>query len=84
MNSAEALDVVGFNLKGSALTTYNHFGRDKGKTGTFFSFIILLHDFLLPSTSKDLLGKRSVTANPYNEGQHIGIKKFSNWSTEIP
>ena len=28
LDSAEALEVVGFKLKGSALTTYNHFRRD--------------------------------------------------------
>jgi hypothetical protein len=83
LDSAEALEVVGFKLKGSALTTYNHFRREKGKDATFFSFMLVLRDFLIPSTSKDLLWKRWETANPYNEGRHMGIKKFSNWLTEM-
>ena len=83
LNSAEALEVIGYKLKGSALTTYNHFRRDKGKTATFFSFMLVLRDFLISSTSKDLLRKKWETANPYNEGRHVGIKKFSNWLTEM-
>ena len=38
---------------------------------------------LIPSTSKDLLWKRWEKANSYNEGRHMGIKKFSNWLTEM-
>ena len=83
LNSAEALEVVVFKLKGGSLTTYNDFRRDKGKTATYFSFMLVLHDFLIPSTSKDLPWKRWETANPYNEGRYIRIKKFSNWLTEI-
>ena len=83
LDSTEALEVVGFKLKGSTLTTYNHFRRDKGKTATFFCFMLALRDFLIPSTSKDLLWKRWETANPYNAGRHIRIKKFSNWLTEM-
>ena len=55
LDSAEALEVVGFKLKERALTTYNQFRRDKGKNATFFSFILVLRDFLIPTTSKDLL-----------------------------
>ena len=83
LDSVEALEVIGFKLKESAVTTYNHFRRDKGKTATFFRFMLVLRDFLIPSTSKDLLWKRRETANPYNKGRHMGIKKFSNWLTEI-
>ena len=54
-DSAEAVEVVGFKLKGRALTTNNHFRRDKGKTAIFFSLMLVLHDFLIPSTSKDRL-----------------------------
>ena len=83
LDSAEALEVVGFKFKGRTLTTYNHFRRDKGKNATFFSFMLVLRDFLISSTSKDLLWKRWETANPYNEGRHMVIKMFSNWLTEI-
>ena len=54
LDGAEALEVIGFKLKGSSLTTYNHFRRDKGKTATFFSFVQDLSNFLIPSISKDL------------------------------
>ena len=42
---AEALEVVRFKLKGSTLTTCNYFRRDKGKTTTFYGFILVLRDF---------------------------------------
>ena len=35
LDSAQGLKVVGFKRKGSDLTTYNYFTRDKGKTATF-------------------------------------------------
>ena len=44
LHSAEAFEFVVFQLKGSALTTYNHFRRDKGKTATFLTFILVLRD----------------------------------------
>ena len=83
MYSIEALEVIGFKLKGCALSTYNHFTKDKGKTATFFSFMLVLRDFVILSISKDLLWKRWETANPNNKERHMGIKKFSNWLTEI-
>jgi len=55
LESKEALEYIGFKLQGSALTTYNHhLIKDKGKS-SFFSFMIELQEFLIPSTSKDLL-----------------------------
>ena len=83
MDSAEALEVVGFQPKGSALTTYNNFRRDKDKDATFFSTIPVLCHFLIPSSNKDLLWKRWKTANPYNQGRHMGMKKLSNWLTKM-
>ena len=83
LDSAEALEVVGFKLTGSALTTYNYFRRDKGKTATFFNFILLLHNFLISYSSKDLLRNRWETANPYNKARNIGINKFSNWLSKM-
>ena len=81
LDSLEALEVVGFKLKGSDLTTYNHSTIVKDKTATSLIRMLVLHDFLIPSTSEDVLWKRLETANPYNEGKDIGIKKFSNWLT---
>ena len=66
------------------MTTYNHFRRYKHKTAIFLTFMLVLHEFLIPSTSKNLLWKRRDTTNPYNEGKHMQIKKFSNWLTEMP
>ena len=55
LDSGEDLEVIGFKVKGSALTMYNHFRRDKGKTATFFTFILVLQDILIELTTKDLL-----------------------------
>ena len=55
LDSAEALEVVGLKLKGSAITTCNHFSRDKGKVATCLSYMLLLSYLIIPSTSKDLL-----------------------------
>ena len=81
--SAEALEVVGLKLKVRALTTFNNCRRDKGKTATFFSFMLVLRDFLIPSTSKYLLWNQWETSNHYKEGRHRGIKKFSDWLPEM-
>ena len=72
-----------FKCKWCALTTCNHFKSDKGKTPTSFIFLVVLCNFLIPSTIKDLLWNRWETANLYKEGRHIGINKFSNWLTEM-
>ena len=82
-DSAKALEIVGFKLKGRALTTYNHFRRNKAMTATFFSLMLVLRNFLIPSTSNDLPQKRWEAANPYNEERHMRIKKFSNWLTKM-
>ena len=82
-DSAEALEVVGFKLKRSTLTPDNYVGRDKGNTATSFTFMLVLHNRFILFTRKDLLWKRWKTADPYNKGTHIGIKKFSNWLTEM-
>ena len=51
----KALELIGFKHKWSALTTYNHFSRDKGKSATFFSIMLVQCAFLIPATSEDLL-----------------------------
>lgn len=56
--SAETLAVVRFKHKGSALTTYNNFKRDKVKTAILFNFMLVLLDVVIPSSSKDLLWKK--------------------------
>ena len=52
-NILETVEVVGFKLTGSALTTYNDFRSSKGKIATLVKFMIGLHDFLIASTRKD-------------------------------
>jgi len=46
LESKEALDFIGFKLQGSALTTYNlHLIKGKDKA-SFFSFMLVLREFL--------------------------------------
>ena len=74
----EALDFIGFKLQGSTLTTYNqHLIKSKDKT-FFFSFMLVLQEFLIPYTSKDLPWKEWEAASPYKDGRHMGIKTFAN------
>ena len=83
LESKEALDFIGFKLQGSALTTYNyHLIKEKDKA-SFFSFTLLLREFLIPSTSKDVLWKEWEAATPHKDGQHMGIKTFANWLEEL-
>jgi len=68
LESKEALDCIGFKLQGSALTTYNHhLIKEKDKV-SFFSFILVLQEFLIPSTSKDLLWKEWKAASHNKDG----------------
>ena len=83
LDPVEALEDIAFKLIGSPLTTYNQLSRDKGKTSTFFSFMRVMRNFLIAYTTKDLLWNCWKTANPHQEGIHIGIKTFSSWSTEM-
>jgi len=72
------LDFIGFKLDGSTLTTYNHHlikGKDKVY---FFSFMLVLWEFLIPATSKDLLQKEWEVASPHKDRRHMGIKTFAN------
>jgi len=83
LESKEALDFIGFKLQGSALTTYNHhLIKEKDKV-SFFSFMLVLREFLIPSTSKDILWKEWEAALPNKDGRHIGIKSFANWLEEL-
>jgi len=43
----------------------------------------VLREFLIPSTSKDLLWKEWEAASPHKEGQHMVIKTFPNWLEEL-
>jgi len=53
--SKEVWEFSRFKLKGLALTTYsNGLIKEKDKA-SFFSFMLVLWEFLIPSTSKDLL-----------------------------
>jgi len=78
LNSKEALDFIGFKLHGSTLTTYiDHLIKEKDKA-SFFSFMRVLREFLIPSTSKDLLCKEWEGASPHKDGRYMGIKTFAN------
>jgi len=83
LESKEALDFIGFKLQGSALTTYNHHLIKEEDKASFFSFMLVLLEFLIPSTSKDLLWKEWEAALPHKDGRHMGIKTFANWLEEL-
>jgi len=57
LESKEGLDFIGFKLQGSALTTYNHHLIKEKDNASFFSFMLVLREFHIPSTSNDLLWK---------------------------
>jgi len=83
LESKEALDFIGFKLQGSALTTYNHYLIKEKDKVSFFSFMLVLREFLIPSTRKDLLLKEWEAASPNKDGRHMGIKTFANWLEEL-
>jgi len=83
LESKEALEFIGFKLQGSALTTYNHHLLKEKDKASFFSFMLVLREFLIPSTRKDLLWKEWEAASPHKDGRHIGIKTFANWLEEL-
>jgi len=83
LESKEALDFIGFKLQGSALTTYNHHLIKEKDKAFFFSFMLVLQEFLIPSTSKDLLWKEWEAASPHKDGRHMVIKTFANWLEEL-
>jgi len=83
LESKEALDFMGFKLQGSALTTYNHHLIKEKDKASFFSFRLVLREFLIPSTSKDLLWKEWEATSPNKDGGHMGIKTFANWLEEL-
>jgi len=68
LESKEVLDFIGFKLQGSALTTYNHHLIKEKDKASFFSFMLVLREFLIPSTSKDLLWKEWEAASPNKDG----------------
>jgi len=83
LESKEALDFIRFKLQGSALTTYNHHLIKEKDKASFFSFKLVLQEFLIPYTSKDLLWKEWEAASPYKNGRHMGIKTFAKWLEEL-
>jgi len=83
LESKQGLDFIEFKLQGSALTTENyHLIQAKDKV-SFFTFMLVLWEFLIPSTSKDLLWKEWEATSPHKEGRHMGIKTFANWVEEL-
>jgi len=83
LESKEPLDFIGYKLQGSALTTYNHHPIKETDKASFFSFMLVLRDFLIHSTSTDLLWKEWEAASAYKDGRHMGIKTFANWLEEL-
>jgi len=83
LESKEGLDFIGFKLHSSALTTYNHHLIKERDKASFFSFMLVLREFLIPSTSKDLLWKEWEAASPHKDTRHIVIKTFANWLEEL-
>jgi len=83
LESKEALDFIGFKRQGSALTTYNPLLIKEKDKASCFSFMLVLQDFLIPTTSKDLLWKEWEAASPHKDGRHMGIKTFANWLKEL-
>jgi len=78
LESKEALDFIGFKLQASVLTTYkHHYIKEKDKA-SFFSFMLVLREFLIPFTSKVLLWKEWEAASPHKDGRYMGIKTFAN------
>jgi len=45
--------------------------------------MLVLREFLIPSTSKDLLWKEWEATSPHKDGRHMGIKTFANWLQEL-
>ena len=78
LDSAKALDFVGFKLKENNQTTNNYFRKDNNKHATFFSFMLVLCNPVFRSTTEDLSLQRYEMCNPYYKGKYIEIKKFSN------
>ena len=79
LESKEGLDFIRFKLQDSALTIYNHhLIKEKDKV-SFFSLMLVLREFLIPSTNKDLLWKEWDAASPHKDGRNMGIQNFANW-----
>jgi len=80
LESKEALDFIGFKLQGSAPTTYNHHRIKEKDKASFFTFMLVLREFLIPAKGKDLLWKEWEAASPHKDGRHMSIKTFANWA----
>jgi len=77
------LDFIRFKLQGTALTTYNHHLIKEKDKKYFFSYMLVLREFLIPSTNNDLLWQKWEAASPHKDGRHMGIKTFANWLEEL-
>jgi len=77
------VEFIGFKLQGSTFITYNYcLIKEKDKVSIFI-FMLVLWEFLIPSTRKDLLWNAWETASPHKDGWHIGIKTFATWLEEL-
>jgi len=64
----EGLDFIGFKLKDIELSTYNHHIIKEMDNVCFFSLRLVLREFAIPSTSKDLLLKEWEAASSNKDG----------------
>jgi len=79
LESKAGLDFIRFKQQDSALTTYNHHLIKEKDKESFFSFMLVLWEFFIPSTNKDLVWKEWEAASSDRDGRHMGIKTFANW-----
>jgi len=83
LESKEALQFIGLKLQGSALTTYNYDLIKEKDKGSSFTFILMLWQFLISFTSKDILWKEWEAASHHKEGQHMGIETLATSLEEL-
>ena len=77
LNTEKALTIVGFRLEEQALLVFNQFKRE-APVKDFYTFMVHLRKYTIPSTSIDLLWKKWDEANLINsEGNSIGVYVFA-------
>jgi len=67
LKSKEVLDFIRFKLQRSTLTTYNHHLIKKKHKASFFNLMLVLWEFRIPTTSKDLLWKEWEAESPHKD-----------------
>jgi len=83
LESKEVLDFITFTLQVGLLTTYNNYLIKEKDKRSFFSIVLLLQEYPIPFTTKDLLWKEWEAAWPYKDGRCMGINTFANWLEDL-